>query len=225
MSESPEVQPERLGKRKADADGGNNNEDGADMRANLAKKGRTSIVMTKMQAAEKAPPPRKARTQSKMKRLSHNNKAGLGTHPDGPPQISITEQPDISGRNLTQLDSGYQYPDFDFEGACYERLHASGFQRNTEQVHYATTMEDPNVSDIQAFSVKNCGQTQVQKTTCHFSEECDVNHTFENLDFDIQNVEYNFQHRRNAGHSESDFESLDLFLQHQKRAHDSNMEI
>jgi uncharacterized protein YdgA (DUF945 family) len=64
---------------------------------------------------------------------------------------------------------------------------------------------------------------QVQETTSQFSEEGNVYGTFENLDFDVPNIELNSQQNGNTGRSDFDFESLDLFLQNQKQAHDSNI--
>ena len=85
-------------------------------------------------------------------------------------------------------------------------------------------MENPSFSNIQAFPANTFGQTQVQETTSRFSEEGNVCGTFENLNFDVPDIEFNSQQNKNAGHSDFDFESLDLF-EKQKQAHDSNIDF
>jgi len=223
VSDSSEVQPNRRGKFNADADGDNNNRDSAEMESPLAKKSRTSSVMTMMQATQQATPPRRGSTPPKRHRQPHNKQASLRAHLDGPPEVSITEKLDVYGGSVSQLDSGYQYPDPGFEGVCSERLHASVTQRNTDQVHSAMTIKNPNLSEFKAFPAKAFGQTQVQESTYQFFEEGNVYGTFENLDFEVQNIGLNSQQNRNAGRSDFDFESLEIFLEKQKQAHDSNI--
>lgn len=193
------------------------------MGTSLAKKSRERDVITKMPATQQATPPRKGSTQSKIQSQPHNKQAGFGTHPEGPPEISITEQLDIGGRSVPRLDSGYQSPGAGFEGICYDRLEPSSSPRNTDQVHSATTLEDSNLSGFQAFPA-NSEQGLVQESTNHFFEEGHVGDPFENLDFGGTGFEFNSQHNGYSGHSEFDFASLDLFLQSRKRAHDSDIE-
>jgi hypothetical protein len=217
-SESFEVQASRRVKRKADADGDNNNGDGADMGAPLAKKSRASSVMIMMQATQQATPPRKGSAQSKLQKQTHSKQAGFGTRADGPPKATITEN------RVSQLDSGYHSPDAGFEGNSYEWFHASGAPITTEQVHSSTSIENTNLLEFQMFPAKNCGQMRTHDNTYHFSDEGNMGVAFENLDFGFPNSEFNSQHSGDADHSEFDFESLDLFLQSQEQAHDSNVE-
>jgi hypothetical protein len=180
----------------------------------LAKKSRKSGVITKMQATQQATPPRRrSNPQPKRHRQPHNKQASFMTHPDGLAEVSITEKLDVDGGSVSQLDSGYQYPDPGFEGVCSERLHASVTQRNTDQVHSAMTFKNPNLSEFKAFPAKTFGQTQVQESTYQFSEEGNIYGTFENLDFEVQNIGLNSQQNRNAGRSDFDFENLDVFLE------------
>jgi hypothetical protein len=135
--ENTGTQPNRLGRRKADADSNNNNGDNADMEARLAKRNRTGNATMTIGEETQDTPRREISSQLKGRIQPQHREAVTKNHSNEPPGSSVNGQPDIGKRSVSQLmhGSGCQSPGTGFDENCYEWLYAPDIPRNIDQVH------------------------------------------------------------------------------------------